>query len=282
MIIWIASYPKSGNTWVRSLLSTYFYSKDGSFNFELLKNIKQFPSKKYFEFFLNDFQDIQKVSEYWIAAQDRINFLNEGPTFLKTHSALCTLGKNSFTNKNNTKAVIYIVRDPRNIVTSLSHHFSKTIKEACKFMLTKELMLTKSEFGGDDFGIATVLGSWAEHYSSWKNLKFAPIIFIKYEDLIKNTNDSLLKIISFLEKYISVKVDEEKILKTVKNCAFDRLVDKEKKEGFSEAAKSKIDKKVINFFNLGKKNNWKDLLDSETEKLIRDTFAREMKELNYL
>ena len=282
MIIWIASYPKSGNTWVRAFIAAYLYSKDGSFNFELLKNIKQFPSKEYFEYFLNDFQNIQKVSDYWIAAQDRINFLNQGTTFLKTHSALCTLGKNSFTNKNNTKAVIYIVRDPRNVVTSLSHHFSKTIKEACKFMFTKELMLTRSEFGGDDFGIATVLGSWAEHYRSWKNLKFAPIIFIKYENLIKNTNDSLSEIINFLGKHIDLENDKEKILKTVKKCAFDRLAEKEKKEGFVEAAKSKIDKKAINFFNLGKKNNWRDLLDFETEKLIRTTFFNEMKELDYI
>ena len=49
MIIWIASYPKCGNTWVRSLLSAYYYSKEGEFNFNLLKNIKQFPSKDFFE-----------------------------------------------------------------------------------------------------------------------------------------------------------------------------------------------------------------------------------------
>jgi len=282
MIIWIASYPKSGNTWVRSLLSTYLFSKDGTFNFELLKNIKQFPSKEYLKFFLSDFKNIKKISKYWIAAQDRINLLNEGPTFLKTHSALCTLEKNSFTNKNNTGAVIYIVRDPRNVVTSLSHHFSKTTKESCKFMFTKELILTKNEFGGDDFATATVIGSWAEHYRSWKNLKFAPIIFIKYEDLIKNTNDSLLEIINFLGKHINVKVDEKKIFNTVKNCSFERLAEKEKKEGFFESVTSGSDKKIINFFNLGKKNNWRDLLDSETEKLIRTTFTNEMKDLNYL
>ena len=105
MIIWIASYPKSGNTWVRSLLASYLYSDNGIFNFDLLKKIKQFPSKQHFEFFLKDFTDIKKVSDYWIAAQDRINLFNDGTIFLKTHSALCTLENNSFTNKNNTKAV---------------------------------------------------------------------------------------------------------------------------------------------------------------------------------
>ena len=101
MIIWIASYPKSGNTWVRSLLSTYLYTEDGIFNFNLLKKILKFPSKKYLEFFTKDFSDIKKISEYWIAAQNRINLYNENESiFLKTHSALCTLENNSFTNKS--------------------------------------------------------------------------------------------------------------------------------------------------------------------------------------
>ena len=49
MIIWLASYPKSGNTLVRSLLTSYFFSKDGNFNFALLKNIKQFPDNSLFK-----------------------------------------------------------------------------------------------------------------------------------------------------------------------------------------------------------------------------------------
>ena len=54
MIFWIASYPKSGNTWLRALISTYFYSKDGTFNDNLLTNIDQFPTKQYFKNFDHD------------------------------------------------------------------------------------------------------------------------------------------------------------------------------------------------------------------------------------
>ena len=81
MIIWIASYPKSGNTWIRSLLGAYLYSDDGVFNFNLLNKIDQFPGKQHFEFFLKDFKNIKKVSAHWIAAQDRINLLNNETTF---------------------------------------------------------------------------------------------------------------------------------------------------------------------------------------------------------
>ena len=185
MIIWIASYPKSGNTWIRSLLCTYLYSEDGNFNFSLLKKILKFPSKKYLKYFTNDLSDIKKVAGYWIASQERINLLNENKSiFLKTHSALCTLEKNPFTNKKNTQAVIYIVRDPRNVITSVGNHYSMNIEESYNFMIDNNRILTGDKWGGDNFGISEVLGSWSEHYKSWKNIKFAPILKIKYEDLI--------------------------------------------------------------------------------------------------
>ena len=157
MIIWIASYPKSGNTWVRSLLSAYLYSDDGIFNFSLLKKIQQFPSEKFFEFFMKDFNDIKKQSNYWIAAQDRINLSNE-ITFLKTHSALCTFENNPFTNKNNTKAVIYVVRDPRNIVTSVLNHYSfKNIEESFDFIAKDQITII-----GEN--IVQYLGTWQQNY----------------------------------------------------------------------------------------------------------------------
>ncbi|MDC3162656.1 sulfotransferase domain-containing protein [Candidatus Pelagibacter sp.] len=69
MIIWIASYPKCGNTWVRSLLSAYYFSKDGEFNFDLLKNIKQFPSREFFE---KKVFSVEEASRNWLPIQKRI------------------------------------------------------------------------------------------------------------------------------------------------------------------------------------------------------------------
>ena len=283
MIIWIASYPKSGNTWVRSLLSTYLYTEDGNFNFNLLKKILKFPSKKYLKYFIEDFSDIKKVSDYWIAAQERINLFNENKSvFLKTHSALCTLENNSFTNKQNTQAVIYIVRDPRNVITSISNHYSLSIEESYDFMIDSKKILTADRWGGEDFGISEVLGSWSQHYQSWQNIKFAPILNIKYENLIDDTKNSLITIINFLQKFTNVKTDEKKILETIKSCNFENLRKMEIKQGFVEAAYSEKLEKKVNFFHLGKENNWKKLLKPDVEKKIRKTFNNEMKELNYI
>ena len=284
MIIWLASYPKSGNTWVRSLLSAYLYSKDGIFNFDLLNKIRQFPSKEYFEFFLkkDQFYDVKKISEYWIAAQDRINLMNEGVTFLKTHSALCTLENNPFTNKINTKAAIYIVRDPRNLVTSFAHHYSMNIDESYNYIINEKKMLTESDFSADERGVASVLGSWSKHYESWTKIKFAPILVVKYEDLTNDTKKSFTDILNFLNKFTKIKIDEKKIFNTINSCTFEKMVEKEKKEGFSESARSKKDNKKLNFFYLGKKNDWRNLLSSEIEKNLREVFFKEMKELGYI
>ena len=280
MIIWIASYPKSGNTWVRSLLSSYLYSKDGIFNFNLLKKIQIFPKKKYFDFFLKDLSNIKQVSNYWIAAQDKINLYNDETIFMKTHSALCTIDNNSFTNKINTKAAIYVVRDPRNVITSISHHYSLNLDESYNFITNKNKMLT--EWGTETFGMATILGSWLENYKSWKNLKFSPLLIVKYEDLLNDTKKTFTLILNFLANLIDIKIDQKKIINTINSCHFDVLAKKEIMEGFDESVSLKHHNKKKNFFYLGKKNNWKNLLDPKIENKIREEFMNEMKELGYI
>ena len=71
MIFWIASYPKSGNTWLRALLSAYYYSNNGFFNQFLLNNIGQFPEKKYFSLFNYDSKVVTDTAKFWIKAQEK-------------------------------------------------------------------------------------------------------------------------------------------------------------------------------------------------------------------
>ena len=135
MIIWIASYPKSGNTWVRIFLSSLLYSKD-KIDVDINKvQITQFPLKNQFTNLVKDFLNLDEVTNNCLTAQDRINLDNK-IKFFKTHSALWknqNTGK-TFTNVNNTLAVIHIVRDPRNIITSVMDYFNKkSYKEASDF-----------------------------------------------------------------------------------------------------------------------------------------------------
>ena len=126
MIIWLASYPKSGNTWVRSIISSLLFTEDGNFNFNLIKNIKQYPTKDQFKQFTTNFEDINEIKKYWVLTQEKINLDNQ-IKFLKTHHLNCKIGDYSFTNKGNTLATIYIVRDPRNLISSISNHFDYSL-----------------------------------------------------------------------------------------------------------------------------------------------------------
>ena len=73
MIIWLASYPKSGNTWLRSLLSSYYFSEKGDFNFDLLKKIYGFPAKSFFTEYKNELNNVDDSAQYWISAQNKIS-----------------------------------------------------------------------------------------------------------------------------------------------------------------------------------------------------------------
>ena len=182
MIIWIASYPKSGNTWVRSIISSLIYSNDGNFDFDLLKKIQQFPSQKYFENFTKDFQNINEIKKYWIESQNFLN-LDKEVKFFKTHHINCKIGEHAFTNKNNTLGTIYVVRDPRNLINSFTNHYSIDKNTAKNFITSRQSVTGALEDMKRDNSIFTILGSWNDHLKSWTSMN-QNLLLIKYEDLI--------------------------------------------------------------------------------------------------
>ena len=281
MIIWIASYPKSGNTWVRSMVSSLVYSENGIFNFNQLSKISQFPNKKYFEEFTNNFGDIHQIKKYWITAQDKIN-LDNRIKFFKTHHINCKIGDHSFTNKENTKATIYIVRDPRNLISSISNHYSKTLEESYKFLTTSRFIGGRQNLGGiKKNDLVTLLGTWNDHFKFWTRNN-ENLLIIKYENLIKNTKIELERLITFLRKYIKIEINEQKEKNILRTTSFQYLKEMEKKGLFKENAFNKSQNKKVDFFNLGPENKWENLLKEDLKNRIEKIFKSEMNELGYL
>ena len=262
MIIWLASYPKSGNTWLRSLLATYYFSRDGLFNFDILRNIDQFPSSTYFKKYKDLFLKPESTSKYWILEQKRINQYNK-LKFFKTHNALCKIDNNSFTNSENTLGAIYIIRDPRKVVSSLAHHYQIDNDQAFKFMQTEKNAIYQKE--DNRYLGFNALFSWKFHTLSWIECKKFPVLTIRYEDLENETFLTFKKVFNFINDITKSKksFDREKAKKTIRSCEFKEMQKLELENGFEEAMIKKDTNERIKFFNLGKKNNYKELLDSK-------------------
>ena len=281
MIFWIASYPKSGNTWLRALLSSYFYSKDGIFNQGLLKNIGQFPEKKHFSEFNYDSKIVTDTSKFWIKAQEKIN-VNNKLNFFKTHNILGSINNNNFTNKKNTSGAIYIVRDPRNVLTSLRNHYELTKDEALKFMLNEKKYI-HDYHSKDDFSDFQFISSWEKNYKSWLNQNVFPVKLIRYEDLNFKTLDILREIIEFIQNVVGEK-NEFNILKahnSVKSTNFENMKNIEKNDGFFESILSKNENKKIPFFHLGPRNDWRSIFDKNYQEKLKSIFENNLNELNY-
>ena len=277
MIIWISSYPKSGNTWVRTFISTYYLSSSDKFDFSMLKNIRQFPHEKFFD---KKISDINSAINNWDLAQYNINLRNK-LIFLKTHGALVKINNTAFTNKRHTLGAIYIVRDPRNVVTSLANHYQLTFDESLKFMTNKKKFLLKKS-DSSNFGNFTFLNSWSEHYKSWLYNKEFNLLFIKYEDLENDTLNTFKKIVKFLNKITKKdkKIDTDRLVKIIDTISFETLKKKENEEGFPEAIINN-EKQTVDFFYLGKKNKWQKLLSSKQIDRINYIFNEDLKRLGY-
>jgi len=286
MIIWIASYPKSGNTLLRSMLSAYFFSTDGIYNFDLIKNIKQFPNINLFENLDIDIRNEEEVIKNYIKVQENFNKKNS-IQFCKTHSCLFNYkDKYPFTNLENSLGVIYVVRDPRNIVTSYSNFSNKSPDNVADMMIEKSYLsgnLYADKTSGDRTTILT--GTWASNFQTWKSFNHVKkYLLIKYEDLTNNPEIILNKILEFIYNLNKTKfeIDKKKFDNVIKTTSFRYMKSLEKEYGFNESKINTETNEKIPFFNLGPENNWKNLLDTTIVKRIETAFKKEMVELGYL
>lgn len=285
-IIWLASYPKSGNTMVRAFLSAYFFTKDGILkDFSPLKNITSFNQFSNFKY-IKDFPNInffkknpESVSKYWLLNQKIINQkLNKEVIFFKTHSARIKYQSEYFTNNELTRLFIYIVRDPRSVVISSKLHYGfKNNFEAVKVLLSDKWVSYATE---KPKLLPEFILSWKTNYLSWQNFyaknKNKGII-IRFEDLASDPEKGFSILLKFLSNHLNFSIDKTKLSNSIRSTYFDNLKFLEKKIGFEEKSK-----KSIQFFRQGKTDEWQTILEEELKKTILDNCEKEMLYLNYI
>ena len=291
-IFWIASFPKSGNTLIRSILSSIFFTEDGVFSFDKLANIDQFEKTELVEknkkIFGNDIGSLNNTTlfyKYLLKLQTKESLGLKGDfMFLKTHSGLFEIDDNAFTNEDFTRGIIYIVRDPRDVCVSWSKHLNISIDKSIEY-LTNDLSVgvwvepkSKKNIFNDKNRPRTLYSSWEKHVLSWTSHNWkTPIKIIKFEDLVYNKINVLREIIVFFEENYNFKFSniEKKIENILITTDFKKLKNEELNKGFFESTGN------ADFFSVGKKDQWKKKLNKAQIQKIESKLGNLMKKFDY-
>ncbi len=182
--------------------------------------------------------DLKEIGKNWILSQDRIN-ADKNLRFFKTHNMLGKLNNHQFTDNKNTLGAIHVVRDPRNIITSLKNHLSfPTYNEAKEFMFNEKQILSLSDQEKEryekyktKYPLPQIIGSWKTHYLSWKKMN-KNYLLVKYENLIENPKLEFTKVAKYIGDLIKLKFDDDQINTAIKLSSFEKLENLEKKTWF--------------------------------------------------
>ena len=290
-IFWVSSYPKSGNTLTRAILTGLFFSEDGKVSFENMRNIGLFETTRRLNFIKpinkQDFYnlgDLKTLSKYWqkIQINQELKITN-GFGFLKTHSCLVSIKNNLFTTSDITKGYIYIVRDPRDLCISWAKHSNYSIDDSINFLcnpLSVLKWINKSKYSlmPKDIFPLQFISSWGEHVKSWtENNINVPKLIIKYEDLIANKENVINNIIKFFNQNFGINVDniDIKLKNILQTTDFNYMKNIEAESGFDEAMP------WSSFYRVGKKEEWKKILTIEQQSKIEENFKNYMINYNY-
>ena len=271
-LIWIASYPKSGNTWMRAFLSNLIAGGEEALNLEEIGEFCPSEANAYwYRPYLNG-RDITEISSSELVKMRPFiqrSMLTRTPNHvpLKTHSQYGMLHNTPLIDANLSLAAIYIMRDPRDVLFSGMHHFSLSMPKMVEFMNNDTAHNVATQGSVPEW-----LGDWNHHVMSWVDLFPKKKIILRYEDLRADPVGEFSKVAFGL----GITRDIERIKRAVAHSAFDKLKASEQKFGFSERVEA--DKP---FFRSGKAGEWKEKLPANMLKRLQKNHGEMMERFGY-
>ena len=260
-IIWLASYPKSGNTWTRVFLGNYFAPQGKTVDINRLHDFTTADVRV-------DFYDRAAGGRYrgetfddWVMirpkALELIAQSRPGTHFVKTHTQIMRIAEYELIPPELTAAAIYIIRNPFDVAASFAKHMNKPVDE------TIDKLADPKNNNYTERLIFELLGRWDDHISSWLSPAGLARHVMRYEDMIANPERSFRGLLTFLQ----VPVQDGQLRRAIRKSSFDSLRKAEEKAGFKE--KPAVAEK---FFRKGKPDVWKEELTAPQVAQLRQEF----------
>jgi hypothetical protein len=249
-LIWLASYPKSGNTWLRAFLHNLMRNPEEAYDINRLTDFTLSDAQiRWYQLF--DPRPGPQISKEEVAAlrpkvHEAMMRSHPDSVFVKTHNALVEDRGTPMITMACTAGAIYVIRNPLDVVISYSHHYGLTLDDAIKAMATPGL---QSE--NEEVYCYERYGSWSEHVMSWTGRPSPGLHVVRYEDMLSSPHKTFAGILAFL----GLKVARERLEKAMKLSSFRVLREQEKRHGFIERTAN-----AQWFFREGKAGQWRKVL----------------------
>jgi Sulfotransferase domain len=276
-IVWIASFPKSGNTWVRAFLHNLVRLRTGESGEQDINEMARFSTwdldKKRYASFLG-FEPDNAIHRREIAAtrhavHKQIADSIRGLVFIKTHNSLVMDRGYSTVNFDVTAGAVYVVRNPLDVAISYAHHSGSSIDDSIQRMAVMDV-----ETAGKVDAVYEVLGSWSQHVWCWTRNPHQALHVMRYEDMLADPE----KAFSALARHLLLNPTRRHLAKAIERSSFARLQQQEREKGFRERP-PQADKI---FFREGRAGQWKDLLTpAQVDRIARD-HGEQMQRFGYL
>ncbi len=276
-IIWLASYPKSGNTWTRAFLSNLLLNENDRFDINKMIGgpiasqrslIDDYLLLESTDFTVNEIEQFRPDSVKHFASSVQNDY-----HFMKVHDAYTQLpnGKPLIPTEA-TKGAIYLVRNPLDVAVSFAHHNGISVEKMVPKINDTNYSFCDSEKGVRRQVMQKLL-TWGEHYESWISQQEFPVLLIRYEDMKNDTLNTFKKIVDFA----GIQKTKTEIQQAIDQCAFDKLQQKEQETGFKEK-----NQKGDAFFRKGKTGSWREELSLDLAQQIIEANLKTMQNLGYL
>ena len=276
-ILWIASYPKSGNTWTRHFLHNLLKILEGeddgkaqninSMNEYTIWDISARPYEKILGKPPKDV-DREEIAKIRPQVQAQIAERTDGLAMVKTHHALVMDRGVSAINFEVTSGAIYIVRNPLDVAISFANHLGSTIDRAIEEMGIRNL-----ETGVSEQSVYEIYGSWSQHVESWTRKPHRAIYVMRYEDMLEHTHS----VFRGLCTHLLLNPNDEQLDLAIQRSSFDEMKRQEDEEGYREKPDS-----APRFFRSGRSGEWRETLTPEQVRTIIVGHNEQMRRFGYL